>query len=339
MAGEVRDSFRQAMSEMFMGEDSEDRSEDRGARMTPNPNRPTTAGGTGMNPGGVSPIPTSRTAPATRPTVPTGTAGVAAGGSTPNSAEVQFARMNQDMSGFKPGATASDGAVAPAGKSNTPLANSQGERSSYGGPMNKIADQNTPNRMAAVGGTGDRNRGGDNPTPPNSGANAALGAEAAQPRGAHRTSVIAEGTEISGEVKFGSNAEIYGTLSGKVVSDNDIVTNAGTINGDVIAKNLDMMNAKVTGDVATQGDLRLSDSSVLTGDIAAARMDLRGQVKGNAAVKRELNVHSSAKLEGDVEAGSIAIGHGARVRGFINVGTEEAEAAPAAKPAADSPKI
>jgi len=77
--------------------------------------------------------------------------------------------------------------------------------------------------------------------------------------------------------------------------------------------------------------LRLSDSSVLTGDIAAARMDLRGQVKGNAAVRRELNVHSSAKLEGDVEAGSIAIGHGARVRGFINVGTDEQPADGAAK--------
>ena len=334
MAAEVRDSFRQAMSEMFMGENSENSGV---TGMTSTSNRPTTAPGSSMRPGGASPIPTSRTAATVRPTVPSGAPGAAADRPDPGSAEVQFARMNQDMSGFKLGATASDSAAVPAGKSNAPLANSQGERSSYGGPMNKIADQNTTNRMAAVGGTGDRNRdnrGGDTPTPPSSGASAVLSSEAAQPRGAHRTSIIAEGTEITGEVKFGSNAEIYGTLSGKVVSDNDIVTNAGLINGDVVAKNLDMMNAKITGDVATQGDLRLSDSSVLTGDIAASRMDLRGQVKGNAAVKRELNVHSSAKLEGDVEAGSIAIGHGARVRGFINVGTEEQPVADtSAKPA------
>ena len=204
--------------------------------------------------------------------------------------------------------------------------------------MNKISDQNPTNSMTAVGRADNRKRdgnldgrGGDNIAPlPNSGA----GAGATQTSGAHRTSIIAEGTEITGEVKFGSNAEIYGTLSGKVVSDSDIITNAGKINGDVEAKNLDMMNAKITGDVATQGDLRLSDSSVLTGDIAAARMDLRGQVKGNAAVRRELNVHSSAKLEGDVEAGSIAIGHGARVRGFINVGTDEQPADDAKEPVA-----
>ena len=138
-----------------------------------------------------------------------------------------------------------------------------------------------------------------------------------------RSSIIAEGTEITGEVKFGSNAEVYGILNAKVMSENDIITNMGSIVGDVVAKNLDMLNANITGDVATYGDLRLSDTSILTGDVAATRMDLRGQLIGNSAVRREINVHSTAKLAGDVEAGSIAIGHGAKVRGYINVGFDD----------------
>jgi len=111
-------------------------------------------------------------------------------------------------------------------------------------------------------------------------------------------------------------------LHGNTISKYDIITNTGEIVGDVIAKNMDVLNAEVKGDVATAGDFRMNAKSELTGNVAASRMDLRGKLTGDTAVAKEMNVHSSANLAGDVKAGSIAIGHGAKIKGFVNVGTD-----------------
>ena len=144
------------------------------------------------------------------------------------------------------------------------------------------------------------------------------------PTGAVRPTIIAEGTKISGDVEFGSNAEVYGVLHANVQSENDIITNSGQIIGDVHAKNMDMINAEVRGDVATAGDFRVNDKSEMQGNVDARRMDLRGKLTGDSNVANELNVHSSAIVAGDIEAGSIAIGHGAKIKGFINAGSGDA---------------
>jgi len=144
------------------------------------------------------------------------------------------------------------------------------------------------------------------------------------PTGAVRPTIIAEGTKISGDVEFGSNAEVYGVLHANVQSESDIITNSGQIIGDVHAKNMDMINAEVRGDVTTAGDFRVNDKSEMQGNVEARRMDLRGKLTGDSNVANELNVHSSAIVGGDIEAGSIAIGHGAKIKGFINAGSGDA---------------
>jgi len=308
VAGELRDSFRQAMSEMFMGDDpnnkkaepqNADASVSAGVTSSANEPRQAPVAPTAA-PRPAAPNPAQQAPAPVAPAARTGGNAPAGSvtGSIPvtgrstvirhveqNPAEAQLARMSQDMSGLTPEFT----------------------------DVEQGTGEETTGTIPAVAPTS-----GNVTAPTNDDTE-----EAAEPQGPIRSSIIAEGTEITGEVKFGSDAEVYGTLNAKVVSEDDILTNTGTITGDVVAKNLDMLNAEIKGDVATYGDLRLSDSSVLTGDVAAMRMDLRGQLVGNSAVRREMNVHSTAKLAGDVEAGSLAVGHGAKVRGFVNVGFEE----------------
>ena len=290
VAGEMRDSFRQAMSEMFMGGDSDD-------------NKGQAPQGAKSGQGSASAAPDTTAADS----------GPATGRSTvirhveQNPAEAQLARMSQDMSGLQPEFAAT--------KSTSPERRGQAAPAAPTAPVTQTAPASSVAPTVPVPA---RNTESAQAVPGN-----VVAEEAAEPQGPIRSSIIAEGTEITGEVKFGSDAEVYGTLNAKVISEDDILTNTGTITGDVVAKNLDMLNAEIKGDVATYGDLRLSDSSILTGDVAAMRMDLRGQLIGNSAVRREMNVHSTAKLAGDVEAGSLAVGHGAKVRGFVSVGFEE----------------
>jgi cytoskeletal protein CcmA (bactofilin family) len=300
VAGEMRDSFRQAMSEMFMGGDSEN--EKTAGQQGQIPARPVAPSGAPQQA-----VPTGRpavaptAAPVNRPVPAAAPAGRPApatlGRSThirhveQNPAEAQLAKMSKDIAEPRTQA-AQTTAATPAAAGASAAATVTAEA-----PAANEAPPAVQAEGASEGST--------------------------QPRGPIRSSIIAEGTEITGEVKFGSDAEVYGVLNAKVMSEDDIVTNMGSIFGDVVAKNLDMLNAEIKGDVATYGDLRLSDASILTGDVAASRMDLRGQLVGNSAVMREMNVHSTAKLAGDVEAGSLAIGHGAKVRGYINVGFDE----------------
>ena len=287
----MKDSFRQAMSEMFMGDD---------------PKKQQAAAGQGQTPQAAVPA-----APASRP------APAMTGRTTTikhveqNPAEAQLSKMSRDISELKPEFTSPSPSSTPAPTSATVVDAKTVDASRTidvpPGRSDGPAAYEGDTRAAAA-------------TLAEAGDTAGDGAKA---HGPVRSSIIAEGTEITGEVKFGSNAEIYGILNAKVMSEDDIITNTGSITGDVVAKNLDMLNAQITGDVATYGDLRLSDASILTGNVAATRMDLRGSLVGNSAIRREINVHSSARLAGDVEAGSIAIGHGARVRGFINVGFDD----------------
>ena len=320
MAGEIRGSFRQAMSEMFLGGDDPvasnknpqqtEQNESQNPQATGPAVAPPTSGGISVatSPGpqakpqdgqdsNVTPHPqTAKIATSTQN--PTRTS---AQTPTHTPAHTQLERMHQDISGLEPKFSDTGNDMNSNKETDTrPSQTSPEEISSENKDEREILP-NTPALEQKDAGS----------------------AESSTPQGPARTTVIAEGTEIKGEVKLASNAEIYGIVEAKVVSNSNILANTGTITGDVAAKNVDLLNAAVTGNVATAGDLRLSDSSVLTGDVAASRMDLRGAVIGNTAVRREFNVHSTAKLEGDVEAGSIAIGHGARVHGFISVGNEE----------------
>jgi len=138
----------------------------------------------------------------------------------------------------------------------------------------------------------------------------------------NRSTVIAEGTEVKGEMKVASNAEIYGVMYGNVSCSRNIFTK-GVIVGDVIASNLDVAESEVRGDVATSGAIRVGIGSSLIGDVSASRVDLRGMIKGNSAVLHEINVHNTAIVDGNVDAGSMAVGHGAKIEGFVTVGKEE----------------
>ena len=299
MAGEMRDSFRQAMSEMFMGDNPKNKKAE--ARQED-----------------------AHAAPMDSPEFEQAPQGEAAVGRSTtirhveqSPAEAQLSRMSRGISDLEPNFDLARPAPAPA--PTTPTSTVATAPVAATTASTPAADAR-PSVTAVPAGRSD---GAESTVSTATYVSRGEGTTLPEDEAPVRSSIIAEGTEITGEVKFGSNAEVYGVLNAKVMSENDIITNMGSIVGDVVAKNLDMLNAKITGDVATYGDLRLSDASILTGDVAATRMDLRGQLIGNSAVRREINVHSTARLAGDVEAGSIAIGHGAKVRGYINVGFDD----------------
>jgi len=234
-------------------------------------------------------------------------AGTTAGARRPvsNTAEEQVARMSRDISG---GTVVDKATLASEAERDT------GEKLNFREMITSSSNDEGKSPDEVNEPVAD-DVGGEDNTPSSTDTDA----DDQEEKKPQRMTIIAEGTEISGEVKFASKAEVYGTINATVQSIDDIIANTGEITGNVSAKNIDMLDSKIKGDVATAGDIRLNDRSVLTGGVSANRMDLRGQVVGDASVRRELNVHNTARLQGDIEAGSIAIGHGARIKGFLNI--------------------
>ena len=333
MTGELRDSFRQAMSELFMGDDRKKSKNLEQADATaddtlmdldspfPTAARPIdrsqidrrpSSGYSSVERSDGSDTPTDKNqSEAMRPPAASGTTGTSdsQSGATKSAATtpVPATARPAAASGARPGVSAASPARQRDVKST--------DEDDYAMPAVFSVDAFKP---VSVDDSSD-----DDPIEPRQ--QDGSDADARPTGGQARPTIIAEGTEITGEVKFGSNAEVYGVLHGNVRSQDNIVTNTGSIVGDVVARNMDMINAEVKGDVATAGDFRVNDNSVMVGNVEATRMDLRGTITGDSAVSKEINVHSSAKLSGDVEAGSIAIGHGAKVKGYINVGSDDEE--------------
>jgi len=296
----MRDSFRQALSELFLGGAKQGESS-ASEQPTLVPSVP-----------GTPPREPDAVIPAAVRLIDSASSRPAAGAEmTPDSSPAgeQFARMNAEMSSnvFDSASSVQQMTIADADGDDAATADTADETTMP--PVFSADDYATAPA--------------DDSADPSTDEAGETDAEPAPPVRNLRPTIIAEGTEIKGTVTFGSNAEVYGVLHGDVTSRSNIVSNAGSIVGDVKANNMDMVNAELRGDVATTGDFRMNDKSTLTGNVEASRMDLRGTLTGDTTVFHELNVHSSAVVSGDIEAESIAIGHGARLRGFVNVGSDD----------------
>lgn len=294
MAAEFRNSFKQAMSELFLGGNLDDELIDAPASVKQD-------AGIGTSPTAAA----VESSAGTFASEPMAVSDISAGeGSLPDSSSEigapEFTGPIPDIEDF-----AQRGAAIEDQRSTEPP---QTKKFSTDG-------EEAPVFSVDAYGSGSGGDSGSSDVSPDDGAIAPV-------NGFSRSTIIAEGTEIVGEVKLASNAEIYGILHGNVSSTKNIFTK-GEIVGDIVAVNLDMLQAEVRGDVTTLGAVRLSNDSELIGDVAALRLDLRGKLKGNTAVVNEMNVHNTAVLDGNVEAGSIAVGHGAQIDGYLNIGNSE----------------
>lgn len=88
---------------------------------------------------------------------------------------------------------------------------------------------------------------------------------------------------------------------------------------------------RVEGDVTVTGEVTVESSGLVSANISARRIVVRGAVKGDLNADDALHLESGARVVGDLRAPRIAIAPGGLVRGHVQTG-----AAGAAKPRAAS---
>lgn len=131
------------------------------------------------------------------------------------------------------------------------------------------------------------------------------------------TAVVTEGMTITGDIVSEGSMELIGTVNGNL----DILGKlniTGTIQGDSKAAEIFAEGAKITGEVNSQGSVKIGQSSVVIGNIAASSAVIAGAVKGDIDVHGPVILDTTAIVMGNIKSKSVQINNGAVIEGLCS---------------------
>ena len=131
------------------------------------------------------------------------------------------------------------------------------------------------------------------------------------------TAVITAGMVITGDVTSEGSMDLIGTVNGNInVLGKLNVT--GTIQGNSKAAEIYAENAKVNGEILSEGSVKIGQSSVIIGNITATSAVIAGAVKGDIDVKGPVVLDTSAIVMGNIKSKSVQINNGAVIEGLCS---------------------
>ncbi len=77
--------------------------------------------------------------------------------------------------------------------------------------------------------------------------------------------------------------------------------------GKIVGKGNIRIDGEVEGDIDCKGDITISETGIVNGNINCSNIYISGTVKGNVITRNKLTLFSTGKLKGDIEVESIII--------------------------------
>lgn len=131
------------------------------------------------------------------------------------------------------------------------------------------------------------------------------------------TAVITAGMVITGDITSEGSMEVVGTINGNI----DVfgkLNITGTIVGNSKAAEIYADNAKITGEVISEGAVKIGQSSVIIGNISAKSAVIAGAVKGDIDVQGPVILDTSAIVMGNIKSKAVQINNGAVIEGMCS---------------------
>ena len=131
------------------------------------------------------------------------------------------------------------------------------------------------------------------------------------------TAVVTAGMTLTGDVVSKGSLELIGTVNGNI----DILGKlniTGTIQGNSKAAEIYAEGAKITGEINSQGSVKIGQSSVVIGNISATSAVIAGAVKGDIDVHGPVILDTSAIVMGNIKSKSVQINNGAVIEGMCS---------------------
>ena len=131
------------------------------------------------------------------------------------------------------------------------------------------------------------------------------------------TAVVTEGMTLTGDIISEGSMELIGTVNGnlEILGKLNIT---GTIQGDSKAAEIFAEGAKITGEVNSQGSVKIGQSSVVIGNITANSAVIAGAVKGDIDVQGPVILDTTAIVMGNIKSKSVQINNGAVIEGLCS---------------------
>jgi cytoskeletal protein CcmA (bactofilin family) len=89
-----------------------------------------------------------------------------------------------------------------------------------------------------------------------------------------------------------------------------------------------LFEGKLDGEIQTEGALTLGDGAVITGNINAQSVVVRGKVTGNINAKEKIEIKAKAELFGDIRATKLVIEEGVTYVGKTEVNPNKVSPTP-----------
>lgn len=138
---------------------------------------------------------------------------------------------------------------------------------------------------------------------------------------AYETTTISKGSILTGNIETDGDLIIRGHVKG------DIICNAnlsvfGVVEGIINCNNAYLEDAIVVGDIGCSGNLQITQSSTVDGNIEAYELLNGGHIKGNAVVAEGIRFSSTSVIVGDISANDLQVDRGAVIQGNVVIRQE-----------------
>ena len=141
------------------------------------------------------------------------------------------------------------------------------------------------------------------------------------------TATITEGMKIIGNLETTGSLELIGKITGNVTCLGKLNV-TGEIEGDSKAAEIYAEAARITGEVRSNGSVKIGQSTVVIGNIFATSAVIAGAVKGDIDVPGPVVLDTTAIVMGNIKSQSVQINNGAVIEG--NCSQSYAEVNPSA---------
>ncbi|MBR4341727.1 MAG: polymer-forming cytoskeletal protein [Lachnospiraceae bacterium] len=136
--------------------------------------------------------------------------------------------------------------------------------------------------------------------------------------------IVTEGTTITGSIGTDCSLLVLGTVNGDITCEGKL-TISGKVVGNSFATDIFVNSQRVEGNIGCTGTLKVSQGTVIIGDITAGAVAIGGAVKGNLDVKGPVILDSTAVIKGNIKAKSVQLINGAVLEGFCSLEYSESQ--------------
>lgn len=134
---------------------------------------------------------------------------------------------------------------------------------------------------------------------------------------ADETATITQGMSITGDITSIGSMDLMGSITGNIVVSGKLNV-TGSIQGNSRASEVYADNARINGEIVSEGSVKIGQSSVIIGNITAMSAVIAGAVKGDIDVHGPVILDASAIVMGNIKSKSVQINNGAVIEGMCS---------------------